>query len=54
MSLTSTKGRRDGVTSTGRAEVVELRRKLRVAEMENEILRRSSAFFARDNVLPKR
>jgi transposase len=46
-------GRRDGMTSADRAEVSELRRKLRVAEMENEILRRAAAYFARENVLPK-
>ena len=47
-------GRRDdGLTSKERAELVELRRKLRVAKMENEILKRAAAYFASENVLPK-
>ncbi len=45
-------GRRDGAPAAERAELVELRRKLRVAELENEILRRAAAYFARENVLP--
>jgi transposase len=46
-------GRKEGLTSPDRAELVELRRKLRVAEMEVEILRRAAAYFAKENVLPK-
>jgi transposase len=46
-------GRRGGVTSDDRAELVELRRELRVTKMENEILKRAAAYFARENVLPK-
>ncbi len=46
-------GRREGMTTGDRAELVELRRKLRVAEMEVEILKRAAAFFAKENVLPK-
>lgn len=46
-------GSKDGVTSEERAELVRLRRELRVKEMEIEILKRASAYFARENVLPK-
>lgn len=46
-------GRKDGLASDERAELVRLRRELRVKEMEIEILKRASAYFARENVLPK-
>ncbi len=46
-------GRKQGLSTDERAELVRLRRELRVKEMEIEILKRASAFFARENVLPK-
>jgi len=47
-------GRRsDGVSTAERAESVALRRELRVARLENEILKRAAAYFARENVLAK-
>jgi len=33
--------------------LVKLRREKRVLEMEVEILKRASAYFARENILPK-
>ena len=46
-------GRRPGVSKDDHAELVELRRELRVTKMENEILKRAAAYFAKENVLPK-
>jgi len=46
-------GRKAGLSSDERAELVELRRELRTTKMENEILKRAAAYFARENVLPK-
>lgn len=46
-------GRRDGLSGDERDELTELRRELRVTKMENEILKRVAAYFARENVLPK-
>lgn len=46
-------GRKEGLTGEGRTELVRLRRENRVQAMEIEILKRASAYFARENVLPK-
>jgi transposase len=45
-------GVRDGWTTAEQSELVQLRRKTRRLEMENEILRRAAAYFAKD-ALPK-
>lgn len=47
------KGKQEGLSTDERAELVQLRRDKRVLEMEVEILKRASAYFARENVLPK-
>ena len=47
-------GRRaDGVTTADREELARLRKELRVAHLEIEILKRAAAYFASENVLPK-
>ena len=47
-------GRRsDGLATAEREELVKLRRELRVAKLENEILKRAAAYFAAENILPK-
>ncbi len=40
------------LTSDEKKELVALRRDKRRLEMENEILKRAAAYFARENVLP--
>jgi transposase-like protein len=40
-------------TSAEKKEIAELRRKNRQLEMENDILKRAAAYFARESVLPK-
>jgi len=46
-------GDRDGLTAGERAELVASRRRIRLLETENEILKRAAAYFAKENVLPK-
>ena len=46
-------GNRPGVSRSESAEVTALRRRNKVLEQEVEILKRASAYFARENVLPK-
>ncbi len=45
-------GRREELSTGEREELARLRRDNRRLEMENEILKRASAYFARENVLP--
>jgi len=45
-------GIKDGQTSAEQSELVQLRREKRRLEMENEILRRAAAYFAKE-ALPK-
>ena len=47
------KGSTARLTSTEKKELAELRRRNRQLEVENDILKRAAAYFARENVLPK-
>jgi transposase len=42
-------GGKSGLTSDERAELVQLRKELRVAKMERDILKKAAAFFAKEN-----
>ena len=44
-------GRKEGLTSAERMELVQLHRRNRVLEMELEILKRATVYFARENIL---
>jgi transposase len=46
-------GKREGLSSDDRRELTKLRRENRVLAMENEILKRAAAYFAKENMLPK-
>lgn len=50
---TDENGSQTRLTSAEKKELAELRRDKRRLELENEILKRAAAYFARENVLPK-
>ena len=49
---TDDNGSNSKLTSAEKKELAQLRRDKRRLEMENEILKRAAAYFARENVLP--
>lgn len=53
MKRADIEGKKDCLTSAQLLRLLRLRREKRVLEMEVEILKRASAYSARQNVLPK-
>mgnify|MGYP003381673829 CR=1 FL=1 len=43
------RGAADALTTTERAELLDLRKRLKRAEMERDILKKATAFFAKEN-----
>jgi transposase-like protein len=43
------RGAADALTTTERAELLDLRKRLKRAEMERDILKEATAFFAKEN-----
>jgi transposase len=50
---TDENGGGDRLSSSDKKELADHRRRNRLLELENDILKRAAAYFARENVLPK-
>jgi transposase len=46
-------GHKQGLTTSEKEELSQLRRENRVLRMERDILKKAAAFFAQENVIPK-
>ena len=46
-------GELTGIATADRDELTQLRREIRKLEMENEILKRAAAYFAKEYLLPE-